>query len=90
MSAPLLGAAIGVASAMIASVYRVLRGPTVWDRLAGLALIGTKTIVMLLLLGAITERLDVFVDITLSYTLVAFIGALVLAKYFELTQGDQA
>ncbi len=75
--------AFGIASAMLLSLYRLLRGPTVWDRLSGLGLVGTKTIVLLLLIGRITGREDIFVDITLSYTLITFIGALALAKYFE-------
>jgi len=79
-----------VAVAMLASLYRVLRGPTVWDRLSGLALIGTKTIVLLLVLGALTGHEPEFVDITLAYTLIAYIGTLALAKYFELKQGDEA
>ena len=75
--------AFGIASTMLLSLYRLLRGPTVWDRLSGLGLVGTKTIVLLLLVGRITGREDIFVDIALSYTLITFIGALALAKYFE-------
>ena len=90
MSDVLLATAAGLAAAMLASLYRVLRGPTVWDRLSGLALIGTKTIVLLLVLGTLTRSGHAFVDITLSYTLIAYIGVLALAKYFELKQGDEA
>lgn len=72
-----------LALAMTLSLYRVLRGPTVFDRLTGLGLIATKTIVLLVLLGFMTHRIEIFVDITLSYSLLGFIGALVLAKYFE-------
>lgn len=90
MSTVLTVTAAGIALTMLASLYRVLRGPTVWDRLSGLALIGTKTIVLLLVLGALARMEHAFVDITLSYTLIAYIGALALAKYFELKQGDEA
>jgi multicomponent Na+:H+ antiporter subunit F len=79
---------VGVALTMLLSLYRLLVGPTVWDRLSGLGLIGTKTIVLLLLLGMLTGREDIFVDITLSYTLISFIGAVALAKYFEGKAGD--
>jgi len=90
VSGVLLAAAYGLAAAMLVSLYRVLRGPTVWDRLSGLSLIGTKTIVLLLVLGALEDTPDAFVDITLAYTLVAYVGALALAKYFELKEGDGA
>ena len=76
-------AAVALAFAMTLSLYRVLRGPTVFDRLTGLGLIATKTIVLLVLLGFMTDRVEIFVDITLSYSLLGFIGSLVLAKYFE-------
>ncbi|HEY5863989.1 MAG TPA: monovalent cation/H+ antiporter complex subunit F [Candidatus Tectomicrobia bacterium] len=76
-------AVVTLSIAMTLSLYRVLRGPTVFDRLTGLGLIGTKTILLLLLLGFLTQRVDMFVDISLSYGLMSFIGTLVLAKYFE-------
>lgn len=76
-------AAVVLALTMTLSLYRVLRGPTVFDRLTGLGLIATKTIVLLVLLGFMTDRVEIFVDITLSYSLLGFIGSLVLAKYFE-------
>ena len=83
MNQILIGATLTLALATTLSLYRVLRGPTIFDRLTGLGLIGTKTIVLLVLLGFLTDRVEIFVDITLSYSLIGFIGALVLAKYFE-------
>lgn len=74
---------VGLAVTMLFSLYRLLAGPTLWDRLSGLGIIGTKTIVLLLLLGELTGREDIFVDITLAYTLITFIGSVALAKYFE-------
>jgi multicomponent Na+:H+ antiporter subunit F len=65
------------------SLYRVFRGPTAFDRMTGLGLIGTKTIVLLLLMGSLTGRVDAFVDIALAYGLVGLLGSLALARYFE-------
>ncbi len=84
-----LGVTITLACAMILSLYRVLRGPTAFDRLTGLGLIGTKTIVLLIMLGVLTGRVDIFIDITLSYALISFIGSLILAKYFEHREADR-
>ncbi|MFQ5789415.1 MAG: monovalent cation/H+ antiporter complex subunit F [Acidobacteriota bacterium] len=89
MSPFLVAVAVGLMLAMTLSLYRVLRGPTVFDRLTGLGLLGTKTIVLLLLVGFLTHRVDIFVDITLSYALISFIGTLALAKYFERKETDQ-
>jgi multicomponent Na+:H+ antiporter subunit F len=82
-------AAITLALAMTLSLYRVLRGPTILDRLTGLGLIGTKTLVLLVLLGFLTHRVEIFVDITLSYSLISFIGTLALAKYFERKESER-
>jgi multicomponent Na+:H+ antiporter subunit F len=89
MSPILWGAATVLALAMILSLYRVVRGPTAVDRLTGLGLIGTKTIVLMVLLGVLTQRVDMFVDITLSYAFISFIGVLVLAKYFEQKENER-
>lgn len=75
--------ATALASTMLLSLYRLLRGPTVFDRLTGLGLIGTKTIVLLLVVGFWTERIEIYVDIALSYGLLSFVGTLALARYFE-------
>lgn len=89
MSPVLWGAAMTLALAMILSLYRVVRGPTAVDRLTGLGLIGTKTVALLVVLGVLTQRVDMFVDITLSYALISFIGVLVLAKYFEQKENER-
>ena len=89
MSPFLVALTIGIALTMLFSLYRLLSGPTLWDRLSGLGLVGTKTIVLLLLIGRMTGREDIFVDITLSYTLISFIGSLALAKYFEGKESTQ-
>ncbi len=88
MEALFVGGVITLALAMLLSLYRVLRGPTTFDRLTGLGLIGTKTIVLMVLLGFLMKRVDMFVDITLSYALISFIGTLVLAKYFEHKESE--
>ena len=89
MTSFLLGMSVALVLAMVLSLYRVLRGPTVFDRLTGLGLIGTKTVALLVVLGVLTRREEVFVDITLSYSLISFIGALALAKYFERKETEQ-
>jgi multicomponent Na+:H+ antiporter subunit F len=43
--------AIGLTIIIIIPFYRVVKGPTVFDRLLGAGAIGTKTLVLILLLG---------------------------------------
>ena len=89
MHSILVGAAIVLACAMALSLYRILRGPSAYDRLTGLGLIGTKTVALLAVAGTLAGRVELFVDITLTYALLGFIGTLILAKYFEHKEADR-
>lgn len=64
-------------------LYRVVFGPGVFNRLVGTSVIGTKTLTILLLIGFIYKRVDMFVDIALVYALLNFIVTLAAAKYFQ-------
>lgn len=73
-----------VLTAIIAvPAYRVVKGPTVFDRLVGTNAIATKTIVLICLIGYIFDRIGMFIDITLAYAILGFIGSLTIAKYFS-------
>ncbi len=64
-------------------LYRVLRGPTIFDRVLGLNGISTKAIILLIVMGIYFERVDMFVDISTGYALLNLVGALAVAKYLE-------
>ena len=69
-------------------LFRVLRGPTVFDRLLAISTIGSKTIGLICLLGISFGRLDMFVDIVLAYAILNFIGGIAVARYFDLKTGS--
>lgn len=66
-------------------VIRIARGPTVFDRLLGLNGFGLSTTLVLMLTGVLYERLDMFVDLSLAYALLSFVGSLGAARYFDRT-----
>lgn len=68
---------------ILAMLFRVFYGPTVFDRLNGLTVIGTNSLVVLILIGFLEKRINMFVDIAISYGVLGFISLVVLAKYFE-------
>jgi len=80
-----LAAALGLLALVLVYVYRIAVGPTVFDRILGLSGFGTQTTIVLLLIGVVYERLDMFVDISLGYALLSFVGSLAAARYFERT-----
>lgn len=64
-------------------LIRVVKGPTLFDRLLATNAIATKTLVLICLIGFLFDRIDMFIDITLAYAILGFIGTLVIAKYIE-------
>lgn len=68
-------------TALIAS-YRAIVGPGTFNRIVAANVIGTKAIVLLIIVGYIIERPQ-FVDIALMYAVIAFIGTIIIAKYAE-------
>ena len=73
---------------IVAYLYRVLRGPTVFDRVLGLNGIGTKAIILLMVIGTIYDRVDMFVDISAGYALLNLVGSLAAVKYLEHREGS--
>ena len=78
-----LGMAVVVALLCLLSLYRGIKGPTVFDRMIGINVVGTKTVILLLLIGLIYGRIDLFVDISLVYAILNFVGVLAFTKYVE-------
>lgn len=72
---------------MLLPLYRAIFGPTVLDRLVGVNAIGSKTTVLLILVGLTYERVDMFVDISLAYALLNFIAVLAASRYFQKKKG---
>lgn len=64
-------------------LYRVIAGPTVFDRVLGLNGLSTKAILLVVVIGTEYGRVDMFVDISTGYALLNLVGALAVTKYFE-------
>jgi multicomponent Na+:H+ antiporter subunit F len=72
---------------MLLTLYRTVVGPTVVDRMIGVNAIGSKTAVLLILIGLIYHRVDMFVDIALAYAMLNFIAVLAASRYFQKRKG---
>ena len=70
-------------------LYRVVKGPTIFDRMLGAGAIGTKTMVLVLTIGIVFNRLDMFIDITLAYAVLNFIGTIAIAKFLGTTKANE-
>jgi multicomponent Na+:H+ antiporter subunit F len=77
-----LATGIALVLLMILSLLRTLIGPTILDRILGGNVIGTKTTVLLLIIGLLYDNLGMFVDIAVAYALLNFIATLGATKFF--------
>ena len=75
-------AILAVLAALTLAVIRALVGPTAFDRLLAVNLIGTFAIMLLALYGFLTERPE-FLDLGITYALLNMIGTLAVLKFFR-------
>ena len=60
---------------------RALRGPTVFNRMNALGVISADTIILIVLFGYLDGRIDMYVDIAISYAILGFVGSIAIAKF---------
>lgn len=74
---------LGLQCALCAlSVYRVLRGPSIADRVVAAEILGILVVGICALLAIKTGR-HYLIDIGIAWIIFSFIGTLALAKYLE-------
>jgi multicomponent Na+:H+ antiporter subunit F len=71
-----------VLATMALSLLRAVRGPTVYDRIVAVNLFGTMTVLLLVLIGFLTDRPE-FEDIALLYVLINFAGTIAVMKFVK-------
>jgi multicomponent Na+:H+ antiporter subunit F len=79
----LLALAFVIGGLTIVAVVRVAKGPTVLDRLLASSFGAVNSVVLLMLIGFVFGRPELFVDIGLSYALLAFLFPLAFARYLD-------
>ena len=79
----LLVTSLTILLAVLLSLYRVVAGPSIIDRIIGVNVVGTKTNAVLVLTGYLFDRVEFFIDIAFLYALINFIGTLAFSRYFE-------
>ena len=63
-------------------LYRIIRGPTVADRMVGIDIFGILVVGVCALLVVKTGR-DFIIDIAITWAILSFIGTVTLAKYLS-------
>ena len=78
-----IGIGVALCFLMLLTLHRAIHGPTAIDRIMGVNVIGTKTTILLVIIGTIYHRVDMFVDIALAYAMLNFIAVLAASRYFH-------
>lgn len=75
-------ATFAVLVTMALALTRALLGPTIYDRVLAVNAFGTKTVLLIALLGFLAGRPE-FLDISLVYALINFIGTIAVLKFLK-------
>jgi len=78
----LIAAAVAILITMTLALIRAMLGPTIFDRVLALNMFGTKTVLLICVVGFFTERTD-FLDLALLYSLMNFIGMVALLRFSQ-------
>jgi len=87
----LIAATIAILVVMIMAITRAVLGPTLYDRILAVNMFGTKTVLLISLLGFVMGRPE-FLDIAIVYALINFIsviGVLRFSDNFIFKQSDE-
>ena len=84
-------AAFAILVTIALALARALMGPTLYDRILSVNMVGTKTVLLIAVFAVLSGRTDM-IDIALMYALINFIGVVAVLKLVEQgnfhTSGD--
>ena len=75
-------AIIAILITILLALVRALLGPTLYDLILAMNMLGTKTILLIAVFAFLTDRHDLL-DIALVYALINFIGVITVLKLVE-------
>ena len=81
----LIAATLAVFVVMILAVLRGIVGPTLYDRILAVNMFGTKTVLLISLLGFVMGRPE-FLDIAIVYALINFISVIGVLRYSDTNE----
>jgi multicomponent Na+:H+ antiporter subunit F len=75
-------AAVALLVTLALALVRAILGPTVFDRAQAANTIGTVALLLLAVIGFLTDRPD-FLDLAITYGLLNLVGTIALLKFFR-------
>lgn len=77
-----IAAAFAILVTIALALARALMGPTLYDRILAVNMVGTKTVLLIAVFAVLSGRTDM-IDIALMYALINFIGVVAVLKLVE-------
>lgn len=71
---------LGISFTSFLCLYRLFKGPTVFDRIVAASAITTKTIVVVAVLAFLFNQ-DIYLDISITYAILSFLAVLGIAAF---------
>jgi multicomponent Na+:H+ antiporter subunit F len=81
----LIAATFAILVVMILAIIRAIVGPTLYDRILAVNMFGTKTVLLLSILGFVMGRPE-FLDIAIVYALINFITVVCVLRYSDSSE----
>ncbi|MGB1263061.1 MAG: monovalent cation/H+ antiporter complex subunit F [Cognaticolwellia sp.] len=78
----LIAATVAIFIVMVLAIIRGIVGPTLYDRILAVNMFGTKTVLLIALLGFVMGRPE-FLDIAIVYALINFISVIGVLRYAD-------
>jgi len=78
----LVASVAGLVVAMAMMIGRAIAGPSQYDRMLAANSFGTKTVLLLAIVGYLFGR-PAFLDIAIAYALINFVTTIALMKFFR-------
>lgn len=75
-------ATVALLAVIFVALIRAFTGPKIYDRVLAVNMIGTKTVLLIAVYGFLTDRPD-FLDLSIFYALINFIGVIAVLKFVE-------
>ena len=78
----LIGLTVFIVSLIFISMIRVVKGPTIADRVVAINVIATKITIAIVVISILTNQQS-YIDVALVYALIGFIASIAIVRYLE-------
>lgn len=72
---------LAITGVVLLMLFFMIRKNGVYDKLNAMFVMNTNIVILILVRGLIDGRIDMYIDIALSYSILGFVTTVILAKF---------